>query len=81
MLEDLSAEIFVMMVERYYVIQLLLRNEHPDVFQCHELSKIEMLQCVNKKKTDILKQLDYNAHVDVTTEEYRQCVSGFRNAK
>ncbi|XP_063688087.1 uncharacterized protein LOC134821296 [Bolinopsis microptera] len=73
MLEDFSSEIFHMMVERY-VIQLLLCNENPEIFQCHELSRIvlQIMIGVNKKKTEILKQLDYNAHVDVNSEEYQK---------
>ena len=75
MLEDFSSEIFHMMVERY-VIQLLLCNENPEIFQCHELSRIvlQIMIGVNKKKTEILKQLDYNAHVDVNSEEYQKYV-------
>ena len=76
MLEDFSSEMLYMMAERY-VVQLLRYNKHPEMFQCHEFSGIvlQIMANVNKRKTEILKQLDYNAHVDANTEEYHRCVS------
>ena len=76
MLEDYSSEIVYMMAERY-TIQLLQYNGNIQIFQYHELRRIvevDVLMRVNKKKTEILKQLNYNAHVDVDTEEYKKCV-------
>ena len=82
MLEDYCSEIVYMMAERY-AIQLLQYNGNAQIFQSHELPRIvlHILMCVNKKKTNILKQLNYNAHVDVDAEEYKKCVSLFPNFK
>ncbi|KAL5250529.1 hypothetical protein ACHWQZ_G016312 [Mnemiopsis leidyi] len=76
MLEDYCSEIVYMMAERY-AIQLLQYNGNAQIFQSHELPRIvlHILMCVNKKKTNILKQLNYNAHVDVDAEEYKKCNS------